>query len=128
MLTLFDRNREARRINRLGHLTAMDGGNAGDCREQSLPASLYLVHPWTRLYSALLAIAIIMALTGGCLQLRLGDSEAGLVLEDLVTRDSRLRKRTPEPAFRALRSMDTSPVRASGERSGADHNTRDRDQ
>ncbi len=90
----------------------MDGGNAGDCREQSLPASLYLVHPWTRLYSALLAIAIIMALTGGCLQLRLGDSEAGLVLEDLVTRDSRLRKRTPEPAFRALRmSVDGRQLR-----------------
>ncbi len=53
-------------------------------------------------YSALLTIAIIMALTGGCLQLRLGDSEAGLVLEDLVTSDSRLRKRTPEPGFRAL--------------------------
>ena len=48
----------------LAHLTAMDGGNAGDCREQSLPASpsarascfalprpsldSYLVHPWTR--------------------------------------------------------------------------------
>ncbi len=55
-----------------------------------------------RLYSALLATAITMAFTGGCLQLRLGDSEAGLVLEDLVTSDSRLRKRTPEPGFRAL--------------------------
>ncbi len=55
-------------------------------------------------YSALPAIAMIMALTGGCLQLRLGDSEAGLVLEDLVTSDSRLRKRTPEPAFRGLRT------------------------
>jgi hypothetical protein len=71
MLTLSDRNPEARRV---------------------------------MLYSALLAIAIILALTGGCLQLRLGDSEAGLVLEDLVTRDSRLRKRTPEPTFRGLRA------------------------
>ena len=26
----------------------MEGGSAGDCREQSLPASPYLVHPWTR--------------------------------------------------------------------------------
>ena len=54
------------------------------------------------LYSALLATAITMAFTGGCLQLRLGDSEAGLVLEDLVTSDSRLRRRTPKPGFRAL--------------------------
>lgn len=63
-------------------------------------------------YPTLLAIAIILALTGGCLQLRLGDSEAGLVLEDLVTRDSRLRKRTPEPAFRPLRtSVDGRQLR-----------------
>ncbi len=59
-----------------------------------------------KLYSALLATAITVSLTGGCLQLRLGDSEAGLVLEDLVTSDSRLRKRTSEPTFRALRSSN----------------------
>ncbi len=53
-------------------------------------------------YPALLAITVMLSLTGGCLQLRLGDSEAGLVLEDLVTSDSRLRQRTPEPAFRGL--------------------------
>ncbi len=103
MLTVTDRDRRARRAIRLWHLTAMDGGNAGNCREQSLPASLYLVHPWTRLYAMLLAIAIAMVLAGGCLQLRLGDSEAGLVLEDLVSSDSRLRQRTPGPTSRALR-------------------------
>jgi len=54
------------------------------------------------LYAALLA----MALTSGCLRLRLGDSEAGLVLEDLVAGDSRLRERTPAPGFRALRFGD----------------------
>ncbi|GMQ75944.1 MAG: alpha/beta hydrolase [Gammaproteobacteria bacterium] len=54
------------------------------------------------LFAALLAIV----LTSGCLQLRLGDSEAGLVLEDLVAGDSRLRQRTPAPGFRALRFGD----------------------
>ncbi len=54
-------------------------------------------------HAALLAIAVAMVLASGCLQLRLGDSEAGLVLEDLVTSDSRLRERTPAPVFRALR-------------------------
>lgn len=51
----------------------------------------------------LCAALLATALAGGCLQLRLGGSEAGLVIEDLVTRDSRLRERTPAPAFRALR-------------------------
>ncbi len=58
------------------------------------------VIPW----ATLLAITITIVLAGGCLQLRLGDSEAGLVLEDLFTSDSRLRKRTPGPTFRALRT------------------------
>jgi pimeloyl-ACP methyl ester carboxylesterase len=43
-----------------------------------------------------------MAMTGGCLQLHLGNTEAGLVLEDLVSNDSRLRKATTAPAFRSL--------------------------
>ena len=34
------------------------------------------------------------------------NSEAGLVLEDLFTNDSRLRKRAPAPTFRALRISD----------------------
>jgi fermentation-respiration switch protein FrsA (DUF1100 family) len=50
-------------------------------------------------YATLLAVS----LTASCLQLRLGDSEAGLVLEDLVTDDSRLRKAAPEPVMRSLR-------------------------
>ncbi len=36
-------------LNTLAGLRArINGGNAGDCREQSLPASPYLVRPWTR--------------------------------------------------------------------------------
>ncbi len=57
-------------------------------------------------FATLLAIAITTILAGGCLQLRLGDSEAGLVLEDLIISDSRLRERTPGPTFRALRITD----------------------
>jgi pimeloyl-ACP methyl ester carboxylesterase len=49
----------------------------------------------------------LITVGGGCLQMRLGDSEAGLVLEDLVSSDSRLRKTTRAPAFRALRFNDT---------------------
>ncbi|NCF83828.1 MAG: alpha/beta hydrolase [Proteobacteria bacterium] len=49
------------------------------------------------------AALLAMTLAGGCLQMRLGDSEAGLVLEDLVSNDSRLRDRTDRPTFRALR-------------------------
>jgi len=48
-------------------------------------------------------VLLAMAFAAGCLQLRLGDSEAGLVLEDLVSNESRLRERTRRPAFRALR-------------------------
>ena len=66
----------------------------------------------TRLYATLLAIAITTTLIGGCLQLRLRFSEAGLVLEDLITSDSRLRKRTPEPAFRTFStSVDGAQLR-----------------
>ena len=66
----------------------------------------------TRLYATLLAIAITTTLIGGCLQLRLRFSEAGLVLEDLITNDSRLRKRTPEPAFRTFStSVDGAQLR-----------------
>lgn len=54
-------------------------------------------------FAMLLAVALTLALAGGCLQMRLGDSEAGLVLEDLVSNDSRLRKTTTAPTFRALR-------------------------
>ncbi|TFH49017.1 MAG: hypothetical protein E4H01_05170, partial [Lysobacterales bacterium] len=54
-------------------------------------------------YAALLAVS----LTAACLQMRLGDSEAGLVLEDLVTGDSRLRKAAPEPVVRSLRFGST---------------------
>jgi len=53
------------------------------------------------LYASLLAVTLAAA--GGCLQLRLGDSEAGLVLEDLVTSDSRLKERAPRPKRRSLR-------------------------
>ena len=60
------------------------------------------VKPW----ATLLAIAITIVLAGGCLQVRLGDSEAGLVLEDLFTSDSRLRERAPAPTFRALHISD----------------------
>ncbi len=42
------RTRSGRTRTRLGRPTAMNGGSAGNCREQSLPASPYLVHPWTR--------------------------------------------------------------------------------
>ena len=55
---------------------------------------------------------LALTLAGGCLQLRLGDSEAGLVLEDLVTSDSRLQERTTRPTFRALPfSEDGQPGR-----------------
>lgn len=54
----------------------------------------------------LYGVILAAALAGGCLQLRLGDSEAGLVLEDLVTSDSRLRERTEPPEFRAVRVAD----------------------
>jgi alpha-beta hydrolase superfamily lysophospholipase len=57
--------------------------------------------PRVVLYAALLAIAVCLG--AGCLQLRLGDSESGLVLEDLVSSDSRLRKRVPDPHVRAVR-------------------------
>jgi alpha-beta hydrolase superfamily lysophospholipase len=67
-----------------------------------------IVTDWNRkaprsvLCAALLAVGLTMVLAGGCLQLRLGDSEAGLVLEDLVTSDSRLRERVPDPNFRPV--------------------------
>jgi hypothetical protein len=68
----------------------------------------------TRLYATLLAIAITTTLIGGCLQLRLRFSEAGLMLEDLITSDSRLRKRTPEPAFRTF-SMSVDGAQLGGD-------------
>jgi pimeloyl-ACP methyl ester carboxylesterase len=57
-------------------------------------------------------IGVVLAtlFAAGCLQLRLGDSEAGLVLEDLVSNDSRLRERTGRPVFRALRVADGDQV------------------
>ena len=59
------------------------------------------------------AALLTLALVAGCLQLRVGDSEAGLVLEDLVTDSSRLRERAPPPGFRSLRvSTDAEPLRA----------------
>lgn len=67
-----------------------------------------IVSDWNRkapramLCAALLAVGLTMVLAGGCLQLRLGDSEAGLVLEDLVTSDSRLRERVPDPDLRPV--------------------------
>ena len=61
------------------------------------------VVPYVTRLAIAVAMAVAMVLTSGCLRLRLGDSEAGLVLEDLVSNDSRLRERTPRPAFRALR-------------------------
>ena len=54
----------------------------------------------------LMGATLAMVFAGGCLQLRLGDSEAGLVLEDLVSNDSRLRERTQRPVFRAVRVAD----------------------
>lgn len=48
------------------------------------------------------ALLLAMVLGAGCLQMRVGDSEAGLVLEDLVSSDSRLSQSVPEPAFRSL--------------------------
>jgi len=57
-------------------------------------------------YAALLVITLAMLASGGCLRLRLGDSEAGLVLEDLVSSDSRLRKRTAAPTVQPLRPGD----------------------
>ncbi len=56
--------------------------------------------------ATLLVIAITIVLAAGCLRLHLGDSEAGLVLEDLFTSDSRLRERAPAPTSRALRISD----------------------
>lgn len=53
-------------------------------------------------YAALVLIALALVLTAGCLRLRLGNSEAGLVLEDLVSRDSRLRKTTAAPTVQPL--------------------------
>ena len=50
-----------------------------------------------------IGVLLAMAFAAGCLQLRLGDSDAGLVLEDLVSNDSRLRERTQPPVFRTLR-------------------------
>jgi pimeloyl-ACP methyl ester carboxylesterase len=61
---------------------------------------------------ALCAMLIVLAFAGGCVQMRLGDSEAGLVLEDLVTSDSRLRARTPRPMFRSLRFGDQEELQA----------------
>jgi pimeloyl-ACP methyl ester carboxylesterase len=49
-----------------------------------------------------LTAARSMAMAAGCLQLHLGNSEAGLVLEDLVSSDSRLNAATPTPVFRSL--------------------------
>lgn len=59
-------------------------------------------------HAVLLVIALAVLLTGGCLRLRLGNSEAGLVLEDLVSRDSRLRNSTAAPTQRPLR-LDAHP-------------------
>lgn len=59
-------------------------------------------NPLRRMASWAALLTIVLA--AGCLQLRLGDSEAGLVLEDLVTRDSRLRERKPEPRSRPVRA------------------------
>ena len=57
--------------------------------------------------------SLMILLVAGCLQLRVGDSEAGLVLEDLVTDSSRLRERAPPPGFRSLRvSTSAAPLRA----------------
>jgi hypothetical protein len=64
---------------------------------------------WRVRRTALCATLLALALAGGCLQMRLGDSEAGLVLEDLVASDSRLQARTPKPIFRALRFDDDAP-------------------
>ena len=52
-----------------------------------------------------IGVLLAIAFAAGCLQLRLGDSEAGLVLEDLVSNDSRLRERTQPPVFGTLRIL-----------------------
>ncbi|NIM26829.1 MAG: alpha/beta hydrolase [Gammaproteobacteria bacterium] len=62
--------------------------------------------------AALFAVLVALTLAAGCLQLRVGDSEAGLVLEDLVSKDSRLRARTPQPVFRPLRFGDGAELLA----------------
>ena len=59
-----------------------------------------------RTRAATLVVAVLAG--AGCLQMRLGDSESGLVLEDLVTRDSRLAARAPQPKFRSLYFGDAS--------------------
>jgi fermentation-respiration switch protein FrsA (DUF1100 family) len=49
------------------------------------------------------ALLLLVTLAGACLQLRLGNSEPALVLEDLVDNQSRLREQVPEPVSQELR-------------------------
>lgn len=55
---------------------------------------------------AVWATLLAVGFAAGCLRLRLGDSEAGLVLEDLIASASRLEARAPEPSVRTLRFGD----------------------
>lgn len=58
------------------------------------------------------ALLLVVTFAGACLQLRLGNSESALVLEDLVDNHSRLREQVPEPVSQELRfETDGEPLR-----------------
>lgn len=62
-------------------------------------------------HAPMCALLLVVTFAGACLQLRLGNSESALVLEDLVDNHSRLREQVPEPVSQELRfETDGEPL------------------